>query len=490
VFAEDEDELAGCKAVALKLMSDPEAVEREIAQLHRAQLLDTKHVVLALRFHLASDEVGVRNLGYKSCVVFPRGDRTLSDAIVHDSFAGRLDDASAVATIRDVMLQLSAGLHHLHESCVAVHCDFKPQNAMQFGQTWKLIDFDCTALIGQPAGRKGSTLVAPPELFVFDGTHVVVRDPKSTASLPADPSYDVWSFGAVLYNLVTSHPLFLANCNDNLDPQGMWALFTWEAANCKQLLDSHIPKDSSLRVMRARELLNWILQPVPTNRPLMGEVRMHPFFQDDPQQSALPCSRLPFECFHARSDLVPATAYLTFLPEHDSHVQQLLTQLRSFCPVFAQHVHIMASHNASASFVALNSTTASASSVSIRGIHQRPLAPAIGKIKGKRRAFSCTKDFFVLTQKIDHAVYNIPIALYASATQCTKRRQWYRLHKAILEYTFYSKANVILELLLDGKTARVLSTWDLEGVKDFLEVAVSCISVPVVTDVQATDWGL
>ena len=53
VFAEDEDELAGCKAVALKLMSDPEAVEREIAQLHRAQLLDTKHVVLALRFHLA-----------------------------------------------------------------------------------------------------------------------------------------------------------------------------------------------------------------------------------------------------------------------------------------------------------------------------------------------------------------------------------------------------------------------------------------------------
>jgi hypothetical protein len=35
----------------------------------------------------------------------------------------------------------------------------------------------------------------------------------------------------------------------------------------------------------------------------------------------------------------------------------------------------------------------------------------------------------------------------------------------------FSKAQVILELLVDGHAARVLSTWDLDGLKGFLEVA-------------------
>jgi serine/threonine protein kinase len=143
VFAEDEDELAESKLVALKLMTDPRAIEREVSQLHRSNgTEDARHLVRALRFHLTHDDAIFNTSGYKSCVVLPRGDRTLSDAIVHDMFAGRIDDVSAVARIRDVMLQLSAGLLHLHESCGAVHCDFKPMNAMQFGRTWKLIDFD------------------------------------------------------------------------------------------------------------------------------------------------------------------------------------------------------------------------------------------------------------------------------------------------------------------------------------------------------------
>ena len=388
MFAEDEDEQADCKKpVALKLMSDPIAVQLEVSQLRRSKHENNQHLVRALRFHLTHDDASLNDSGYTSCVVFPRGDRTLSDAIIHGMFAGRIHDVSALAMIRDVMLQLSAGLLHLHESCGAVHCDFKPMNAMQFGQTWKLIDFDCTVLIGRPAGRKGSTLVAPPELGVLDGTQPVLRNPESDRRLLADPSYDVWSFGVVLYNLITGHPLFLTNCDDNLDAHGMWALLTWGLGHCKQLVDQHLSERSSILAIRATELLYWMLQPIAADRPSMRDIRMHSLFQDDMHRSALPCSKLPFECFHSRQNLVPATVYLTSPPAYDT--RDVFNQLRSFCPLFAKHVHVNIApsdalelgKSGTAAAPVPWGTTASGSSMLQRGI--KPTAPNVKSKKVK-----------------------------------------------------------------------------------------------------------
>jgi hypothetical protein len=85
--------------------------------------------------------------------------------------------------------------------------------------------------------------------------------------------------------------------------------------------------------------------------------------------------------------------------------------------------------------------------------------------------FLCCRNFFQLHNYIDSEAYTPQLILQKSPYEkCAHRRKWYKLHKAIIEFNVFSEAHVILELLVDSQTARVLSTWDLEGLKSFLEV--------------------
>ena len=88
--------------------------------------------------------------------------------------------------------------------------------------------------------------------------------------------------------------------------------------------------------------------------------------------------------------------------------------------------------------------------------------------KRKASKSTCQRNFFRLSKHVDAEAYKPQIA--AQTNQSTHRRRWYKLHKAIVEFSIYSEAHVVLELLMNGETVRVLSTWDLEGVKISLEV--------------------
>jgi serine/threonine protein kinase len=133
--------------------------------------------------------------------------------------------------IRNITRQIAAALEHIHSKGI-VHGDIKPTNIVLTGQKLRLIDFDASASIEkcQYIGAKYSSAYIPPELLFYSdsesGGRVIVRSfDKPPAELGPDfvhdfgyqleyplllaaPSFDSWSFGAVLYLLCTGEREF------------------------------------------------------------------------------------------------------------------------------------------------------------------------------------------------------------------------------------------------------------------------------------------
>jgi hypothetical protein len=86
--------------------------------------------------------------------------------------------------------------------------------------------------------------------------------------LNADPSFDVWSFGAAMYELVARRPLFAYDARENLDARGLEALARWDEFALKKRL--RLVDDPN-----ARDLLTRMLQPDPEDRPTMQFVLNH-----------------------------------------------------------------------------------------------------------------------------------------------------------------------------------------------------------------------
>lgn len=171
--------------------------------------------------------------GFAYCLVLPRADRTLAHVLLHE----RSDAERARFTAR----RLLDCLGRLHASGL-VHGDVKPLNCVRLGDEWRLIDLDASAPLGAPIGLKSSAAYCPPEALYRDSDgrwriravdeSGVALDPDERGAfepLPAGASFDLWSFGCLLYTLLARRPLWNADRDDNLDQGQMAALGTWGA---------------------------------------------------------------------------------------------------------------------------------------------------------------------------------------------------------------------------------------------------------------------
>jgi len=109
-----------------------------------------------------------------------------------------------------VALQIAEALEAAHEKGIT-HRDLKPANIMVTNAGLvKVLDFGLAAVGGTPSGSADDSptfTMARTEAGVIMGT-AAYMSPEQAAGKTADRRADVWSFGVVLYEMLTGKPLF------------------------------------------------------------------------------------------------------------------------------------------------------------------------------------------------------------------------------------------------------------------------------------------
>lgn len=241
--------------ICIKKMANLQQFQAEITgRFGGGTCLDKNAVIEVLRWHTPkgfSVPINVSSLGevrqgqkestavddqYPFVLIMRNGERSLHDACAKERIAGtNLDVIQSAARHVAECLQVL----HRREVC---HGDIKSRNVLRVGSGWILCDLDAATPFGEPINGKHSTAYCPPEMACW----------RFAGGLPvaAHPSYDVWSFGVVLFELCSGQTLFSQDIsNDELiNAAEQTKLCTWHCAQDPELLG--LQRKSSLKLQR------------------------------------------------------------------------------------------------------------------------------------------------------------------------------------------------------------------------------------------------
>ena len=280
-----KDHAHGGRRVALKFVKKREHFLRETAARDFGNL-DAQYVIEVLDTYDGEVQEQYRSEAasrgyYNHCIVMVAAERNLAAVLTHEHLAGRDWDK-----LRMIAREIVGAVGHMHSKGL-VHGDLKPLNIMRTQGRFRLIDLDGSVRTGTASrlGYKLSTAYCPPECLAYRSAAVVGGDKGSnsgsnsgacggkigTKTVPADPSFDMWSLGATLFHLFTGQPLLLADDEGNTNVHQLQLLHDWTDEFKSERLDC-------VRDKSARNLLSRLLTKDPKKRPDVAHVLAHPFF--------------------------------------------------------------------------------------------------------------------------------------------------------------------------------------------------------------------
>src|SRR5438034_398894 len=166
----------------------------------------------------------------------------------------------------DVAIQVGTALAAAHEAGV-VHRDIKPENIMLRPDGYvKVLDFGIaklaeSAFAKAAADGAGSMTLADTNLGAVLGT-VRYMSPEQACGAPVDRRTDIWSLGAVLYEMVAGHAPFTGEMPGEVmssilekEPPPLTRYVAHTPAELQQIISKTLRKDREERYQSAHELL-------------------------------------------------------------------------------------------------------------------------------------------------------------------------------------------------------------------------------------------
>lgn len=177
-------ETVALKMIRPELCDKPDIVERFKRELQLARKINHPHVI---RIHDLGSAEGIRYISMK----FIEG-QSLKDLI---RTSGKLTIEKAI----EISIQVADALTAAHENGV-VHRDLKPQNIMlDRGGNAIILDFGIARSISGESFTGTGIVVGTPDFM----------SPEQILGRPVDARTDIYSFGVILYEMVTGRPPFV-----------------------------------------------------------------------------------------------------------------------------------------------------------------------------------------------------------------------------------------------------------------------------------------
>eukprot|EP00041_Stephanoeca_diplocostata_P011027 m.177904 g.177904 ORF g.177904 m.177904 type:complete len:1986 (+) comp18385_c0_seq1:286-6243(+) len=231
---------------------------------------------------------------YPFAICMPMAERNLQDILKYEQMS-----KLPLGILSHHLLQIGSCIAVLHDKNLT-HGDIKPRNIVRINEdnSFRLIDLDISQ---STPGESSSTLQHPPDLFhhqsfanrlrrssaylspeafgyVEDVHTALALD--AVANPPSPVALDIWSFGAIIYEVVTGAPL-LKNANDVASYDAEQLLRNWTGLTTDHIQDLKRAQgeEASASVVN---LLKWMLDGDVTLRPTdLKQVFRHDFFHPE-----------------------------------------------------------------------------------------------------------------------------------------------------------------------------------------------------------------